>query len=129
MKTLIIALLLFCSFSCNSGKITQTIVIHDTLYKSPVIVDSFRYFMIAYHVTSKDRRQTSYGSRWLDVKGFPSKKWIDSIVYTALPLQKSCYQSIIVTSIFEFKNHEDFNSYLKDYKGDPNPKKQIQCQN
>lgn len=138
MKKLLILTLLFVGVGCNSGKenayrkveVVNPIVVHDTIYLiDKPEVPTERYFMVSYQVTTKDNKSSNYGSRWFNLNSFPSKKWIDSIVYKALPLKRSCYQSIIVTSIFEFKSHDDFNSYLKDYKGTPNPKKQIQCEN
>jgi hypothetical protein len=95
---------------------------------TPVEMPSSRYFLVSY--TSQEKRSgssTISGNTWFSADGFPNKRQIDSMVYVSFPLKRSCYQNVIVTSIFEFKSESDYDSFGNNYKGDKKPKRHIQC--
>jgi len=77
-----------------------------------------RYFLISYKFRLKYSDPIGGdGNTWFSADAFPNKANIDSIVFAGLDHEKSCYQPILVNSIYEFKNEEDFNSYVFNYPG------------
>lgn len=87
-----------------------------------------RYFLIAYSTREKSNYNEVTGNTWFSSdSGFCSKKSFDESVYRSLPRKRKCYQHIIITSIFEFKNADDFNAFDADYKGDKDLAQQKEC--
>lgn len=72
-----------------------------------------RYFLFSYVTQLKNSVDPITGDFWFRATGFPSKNEFDSLVYASLKYKKSCYQNIIVTGIYEFKNEEDFEAFGK----------------
>lgn len=84
----------------------------NELSKGFSIPDSNRYFLISYTYTSTDSHSGGEGyCTYVCKNAFPSKKELDISIFQALPYVRSCYQSIIITSIFEFHNKADFLSF------------------
>lgn len=73
-----------------------------------------RFFYINYRTEDKYTNESLYGSRsfWRNIR-FPSQKEIDTMVIGALPKTFDCYQHVVVTSLFEFKDSNDFNDFRK----------------
>lgn len=73
-----------------------------------------RYFYINYRTEDNYSNESLYGSRsfWRN-SGFPSQREIDTMVIGALPKTFDCYQHVVVTSLFEFKDSNDFNDFRK----------------
>lgn len=69
-----------------------------------------RYFLIAYSGKTTNN-QTLTGSASFASDGFPSNKWLQ----TEIPKCETdaVISDLVVTSIFEFKNVRDFDSYRK----------------
>lgn len=89
----------------------------DTVYINSDTESKHRYFLVSYTFARKNFDGINAGSMWFESDGFPSKNQIDSIVYDGLPLNKECYQHIIINSIYEFKNEDDYKSFNISYKG------------
>lgn len=88
-----------------------------------------RYFYITYQTSLKDNSAYSYGEVWFSCEGFPRKTVIDSNVFSHLEYTRNCYQSLVLTSIYEFKNRGDYNSFAENYKGESAPKHKKICGN
>lgn len=74
--------------------------------------DGERFFLISYQPLNRDGGGEIDGYICLSRWSFPTKKYIDSVVYAGLEKKKECYQSIVVLSIFEFKSEKDYNSFI-----------------
>lgn len=101
---------------------TIPVIIHSSKFTfepgNVAIYNPDRYFYITYQTTFKNQSQSDYGEVLISCKGFPQKTWIDSGIFSRLENKRSCYQNIILTSIYEFRNKEDYNSFMINYKGD-----------
>lgn len=113
--------------SCKSKKENNwpsTVFYYDTTplkIISPLSpIDHERYFLISYIVRLKNHedKQDIEGDVWFSCDGFPKKHDMDSIVFDGLEYKKGCYQNVIVTSIFEFKNREDYLAFGYGTKAD-----------
>lgn len=71
-----------------------------------------RYFLISYQTERKDCGSTIHGSVYLVVNGFPSKNEIDSVAFTESTQKRSEYQSIIIMSVFEFRDQYDYIQFM-----------------
>lgn len=92
-----------------------------------------RYFLVSYVTNFKGATLSeSYieGYVSFSADGFPRKEGIDSMVYADLVRRKSCYEGIVIKSIFEFKNQRDYLSFSYKAKSNVKPvKKHIDCDN
>lgn len=79
--------------------------------------DSHRYFLINYKTNEIGNGRENYGAFWFKQSQFPSKNFLDSSIYSCLEKDKCCYNHIIITDIYEFKDSNDFNAFGKDYEG------------
>lgn len=79
--------------------------------------DDHRYFLVNYKTNEVWNGKENYGAFWFKSKEFPSKNYLDSSIYSCLEKAKDCYEHIIITNIYEFKDSNDFNAFGKDYKG------------
>lgn len=145
-KQLCIILILFfsCGFiSCKEEsankkaaiKFRDSVIATAGIYYPPSITsippmeyDFNRYFYITYLTSLKNKSKSEYGEIWFYCNGysFPSKTFIDSSILSLLEYKKSCYQNFILTSIYEFKNKRDYNSFIANYKGEK-PKIKKSC--
>ncbi len=156
MKKLTLILSIFVFISCNEQKNMEEIKKRDDSLKAlPDAIDSItinkdstyiishhngkndsfdlkynrRYFLVSYNYQAKsDPSNTGNGSVSFYWNGFPRKVDIDSMICTMLPLERKCYKGMVIYSIFEFKNQQDFDDYSKDYNGSPEIKNKKQCQ-
>lgn len=131
MKKIITVLLCVVFVSCNTipKTIIQPIVIHDTIERKIAIDTSHRnrFFEISYETTLKSGKETDYGNLYMVNDIFPNKNWIDNGVYKLLDYKKSCYQNVVITSIYEFKDQWDYYSYLYGYKLEKENKNKKPC--
>lgn len=68
-----------------------------------------RYFLIAYSFNS-EKIPIGQGSICIESDdGLPSKKWLESNIMEEFPQN----EQISIQTIFEFKNEEDFISFMK----------------
>ncbi len=90
---------------------------------------TMRFFLVTYSTMLKGKTDPIMGDIWFNWGHFPSKLQIDSLAYSGFPLERKCYQSIIITNIVEFKNERDFDSYKEGYSGnlDTNKRKKKCC--
>lgn len=79
--------------------------------------DEYRYFLINYKTNEVWNGKENYGAFWFKLQNFPSKNYLDSSIYSCLEKDKCCYNHIIITNVYEFKDSCDFNAFGKDYKG------------
>lgn len=86
-----------------------------------------RYWYIKCETMQTDGREIN-GDFWFSSDGMPTKNSIDSTVFDALPMKKSCYQRIIIDFIYEFKTQEDFEYFGLNYKSSPTYKKHSDCE-
>lgn len=101
--------------------------IRATFKTDTVIPDYNRYFLVSYRTQVKETEHENYGDIWFSCSnGFPYKNQIDSLVYDGMPYFKSCYKPIIIVSIYEFKNKDDYDRFDYNYKGN-RPKHKISC--
>jgi hypothetical protein len=70
-----------------------------------------RYFDFSYQVTGIDGITVNYGSVVMSSRGFPARTEVEGYVKKEKKLRH--IQDIIVHPVFEFKDSNDFNNYLK----------------
>lgn len=102
-------------------------LLHIVAAKEPPIKPSERYFFVSYQTSLKDNSQNSYGEVWFSCNSFPSKNSIDTVISQYLDHKLSCYQSIIITFMYELKDKEDYDSFNSNYSGDVKIKKKKSC--
>jgi hypothetical protein len=100
---------------------------HLVIIQKKDTVKSQRFFLISYQYALKEFTGTFNGDVWFSSDNFPSKKEIDSLVYDGLPNKKSCYQPILISSIFEFKNEDDFLRFDNNYVGNRSSNRKVSC--
>lgn len=83
-----------------------------------------RYFLVSCSTGLRDENSESiFGDTWFETNGgFPSKKDIDSMVYSWLPKKRKCYADVIIKSIYEFNNEADYLDFGRDFKSNVNHK-------
>jgi hypothetical protein len=91
-------------------------------------INENRYFLISYSYAFKEFDGFYQGDVWFEADNLPSKNEIDSLVFSGLPLKRSCYQPILINSIYEFKNKEDYFRFTSVYKSQLSTnKKKLEC--
>ena len=91
---------------------------------------SYRYFLVSYVTRLKDDNTPDIeGDLTIESDLFPNKPQIDSIVYRSLIKKRKCYQDIVITNIFEFKNQSDYTAFNQNVKYKKEPKKKDPCCN
>jgi len=106
-------------------------VLNDTLQQkaaeipdTPVSAPTPRYFLVSYSTMRKDSPNPILGYTWLYTGGgFFRKEDIDASVYKSLEMKRECYQGIVITSIFEFKDKADYEAFSVGAHADPAPKR------
>lgn len=108
---------------------TDTVVVKtDTVVPVRSLVPVRRYFFLAYSTQEKNSSDILTGETWFTSdSGFPKKTDIDRDIFSSFPKKRKCYQHLLITCMFEFKNSEDYNNFTAAYKGDKNPAKQAEC--
>lgn len=87
-----------------------------------------RFLLISYTTKLKNDSKIIYGNMWFSAAYFPTKNEIDSLAFSGLPKVRSCYQHIIITSIYEFKNGLDFERFRDNYNDtDIIPSVKLKC--
>lgn len=95
--------------------------------KDTVAKSTQRYFLITYQYALKEFEGIYVGDVWFSADDFPSKNKIDRIIYNGLPRKRSCYQPIIISSIFEFRNEDDFLKFGHGYTGNRSRGRKLSC--
>ncbi len=141
-KSILLLLLPIVFIGCNQQKPYKIKIVNDSTIYAPsgnlrrtadTLSDKAedyvytRYFLVSYQSMLKDDHNPITGNLWFSASGFPTKREIDSMVYNGFAKKKSCYQSVIVLNIFEFKNIEDYIAYTDNYSGDKHSKKKESC--
>jgi len=75
-----------------------------------------RYFLVSYSTKFININDAGdiQGNISIISDRFPARSEIDSVVYSYLLNKKSAYQSIIITSIFEFHSENDYRNFNSD---------------
>ncbi len=94
-----------------------TLGIDTVTYPFPTF-DSNRYFLISYSTQTAIAYHDIAGHFAIASKTFIPKKDIDSIVFDILPLKRKCYQEIVITSLFEFKNKAIIKKIIRNKSND-----------
>lgn len=105
------------SLSLDTTQLSKSISLLD----SSLI--SYRYFLVSYVTRLKMENEEIEGNLWFQCDNFPSKRQIDSMAYEGQDFKKGCFQNIIIKSIYEFKNGEDYWRYDKGFKQKKHNKK------
>lgn len=74
------------------------------------IPDPNRYFFISYLFGTYES-PPGYGDMVFSCRQYPSRNKIDSMIFTSLPLKRKCYQPLVILSMHEFSNKNDYDAY------------------
>jgi hypothetical protein len=133
MRLLLIIMLVSIFFGCKSGENKQvakkdTVVNSFRMYRIADTVQPVkRYFFVSYSTIDKNDNHEISGDLFFSHTGMFSKNELDSMCYEGFDHVKSCYQNIVIVSMFEFKNKADFDIFYDGHKNDELPKHKITC--
>lgn len=100
----------------------------DTAFVDLNIKDSNRYFLVSFEFFEKKTNNRKFGNDWFYVSnGFPSYNTIDSLIFTFVPYNRSCYGPLNILSIYEFKNRQDYLDFSEGFIGDTIISNKINC--
>lgn len=79
-----------------------------------------RYFLISYTLCLKNDIRPITGQLWLStiLGKFPNYNDVQTRIFKSLLYERSCYQQVIILSIFEFKEQRDFEEFGRGIGGD-----------